>query len=75
MSNQNHKLLEVATLGGGCFWCLEAAYHEIIGVEKVISGYAGGTTVDPCYEEVSSGKTGHAEVVQITYDTAELTYD
>jgi peptide-methionine (S)-S-oxide reductase len=65
---------EVATLGGGCFWCLEAVYLDLRGVTKVVSGYAGGATVDPTYEEVCGGRTGHAEVVQITYDPAEIDY-
>jgi peptide-methionine (S)-S-oxide reductase len=59
---------EVATLGGGCFWCLEAVYDELNGVAKVESGYAGGMMPDPTYEEVCSGTTGHAEVVQVTFD-------
>jgi len=59
---------ETATLGGGCFWCLEAVYKDLKGVERVVSGYAGGTVENPTYEQVCSGRTGHAEVVQITYD-------
>lgn len=58
---------EVATLGGGCFWCMEAVFGELKGVEKVESGYSGGTVANPTYEQVSSGTTGHAEVVQITF--------
>ena len=65
---------EVATLGGGCFWCLDAVYRELRGVEKVESGYAGGTKPNPTYREVCSGQTGHAEVVQITFDPTEITY-
>jgi peptide-methionine (S)-S-oxide reductase len=65
----------VATLGGGCFWCLEAVYERIEGVNSVISGYAGGTTVDPTYEEVCSGQTGHAEVVQIEYDPERISFE
>lgn len=65
---------ETATLGGGCFWCLEAAYQEVAGIKQVVSGYAGGTTADPTYESVSKGDTGHAEVVQLTYDPAVITY-
>jgi peptide-methionine (S)-S-oxide reductase len=57
----------LATLGGGCFWCLEAVYQQLEGVEEVVSGYAGGDTPDPSYKEVCSGSTGHAEVVQITF--------
>jgi peptide-methionine (S)-S-oxide reductase len=67
--------LELATLGGGCFWCLEAIYQDVIGVNKVTSGYAGGTTHNPSYEQVCSGRTGHAEVVQIEYDPAVISYD
>jgi peptide-methionine (S)-S-oxide reductase len=65
---------EVATLAGGCFWCLEAAYNELRGVERVRSGYAGGTVVNPSYEQVCSGRTGHAEAVQITFDPAVICY-
>jgi peptide-methionine (S)-S-oxide reductase len=66
--------LEQATLGGGCFWCLEAVYTELRGVERVISGYAGGTVAFPSYEQVCSGRTGHAEVVQVTFDPTEISY-
>ena len=59
---------EVATLGGGCFWCLEAVFEQLQGVERVESGYAGGTVPHPTYEQVCSGRTGHAEVVQVTFD-------
>jgi peptide-methionine (S)-S-oxide reductase len=62
------KGTEIATLAGGCFWCLEAVYDDLKGVESVESGYMGGKTVNPSYEAVCSGKTGHAEVVQITFD-------
>lgn len=65
---------EKATLGGGCFWCLEAVYQELRGVESVQSGYAGGTTQEPTYEEVCEGGTGHAEVVQIEYDPGAIGY-
>jgi len=65
---------EVATLAGGCFWCLEAVFDEIEGVSLVKSGYAGGHTVDPTYQEVCSGTTGHAEVTQITYDPTVVSY-
>ena len=66
---------EIATLAGGCFWCLEAVYEELRGVEKVVSGYMGGTVASPSYEQVCTGKTGHAEVVQLTYDPAVVSYD
>jgi peptide-methionine (S)-S-oxide reductase len=65
---------EVATLAGGCFWCLEAVYDELKGVESVVSGYAGGTVENPSYAQVCSGRTGHAEVVQITFDPREISY-
>ena len=61
---------EIATLAGGCFWCLEAVYDEVKGVLSVESGYMGGRKPDPTYEQVCSGTTGHAEVVQITFDPA-----
>ena len=69
------KKRELATLGGGCFWCLEAIYQDVVGVEQVVSGYAGGTAVNPTYEEVCSGRTGHAEVVQISYDPDVISYE
>jgi peptide-methionine (S)-S-oxide reductase len=62
--------LEVATLGGGCFWCLEAVFEQLRGVTKVESGYAGGSVPQPTYRQVCSGTTGHAEVVQVTFDPA-----
>lgn len=65
---------ELATLGGGCFWCIEAALQQLKGVSKVVSGYAGGTTKDPTYEDVCGGGTGHAEVVQATFDPAVIPY-
>jgi peptide-methionine (S)-S-oxide reductase len=61
-------MTEQATFGGGCFWCIEAAFEEVNGVESVTSGYAGGHAEDPSYREVCSGSTGHAEVVQLAYD-------
>jgi peptide-methionine (S)-S-oxide reductase len=65
---------EVATLGGGCFWCLEAVFEGLRGVEKVVSGYAGGNVSNPTYREVCSGHTGHAEVVQVTFDPTVLSF-
>jgi peptide-methionine (S)-S-oxide reductase len=65
---------EVATLAGGCFWCLEAVYDELAGVESVESGYMGGQTQNPSYEEVCSGDTGHAEVVRLTFDPKAISY-
>ncbi|WP_096393175.1 peptide-methionine (S)-S-oxide reductase MsrA [Halorubrum trapanicum] len=66
---------ETATVGGGCFWCVEAAFKELDGVESVTSGYAGGHADDPTYREVCSGNTGHAEVVQVEYDPDALSYE
>lgn len=66
---------ELATLGGGCFWCLDAVYRKVSGVISVICGYAGGITVNPTYEEVCKGNTGHAEVVQIKYNPEILSYE
>ncbi|HET7585659.1 MAG TPA: peptide-methionine (S)-S-oxide reductase MsrA [Gemmatimonadaceae bacterium] len=65
---------EIATLAGGCFWCLDAVYRQLRGVEKVVSGYAGGTVANPSYRDVCSGRTGHAEVVQITFDPDVISY-
>lgn len=68
-------MTETATLAGGCFWCLEAAYEELDGVQSVTSGYAGGSVENPTYEAVCSGETGHAEVVQLEYDPETVGYD
>jgi peptide-methionine (S)-S-oxide reductase len=65
---------QLATLGGGCFWCLEAAFQQLRGVETVMSGYAGGDTPNPTYRAVCEGDTGHAEVVQLAFDPAVITY-
>ena len=65
---------ELATLGGGCFWCLDAVYRGIRGVANVESGYAGGPSVNPSYEQVCSGRTGHAEVVQLTFDPSQVAF-
>ena len=65
---------EIATLGGGCFWCLDAAYREIDGVVDVVSGYAGGKRPNPTYEQVCSGATGHAEVVQVAFEPSVISY-
>ncbi len=73
MKNATHSL-ETATLGGGCFWCLEAVFDSLRGVEDVVSGYSGGHTPHPTYEMVCTGTTGHAEVVQITFDPAIISY-
>src|SRR5438067_3950484 len=66
---------EVTTLGGGCFWCLEAVYDQLKGVEDVVSGYAGGSVANPSYEQVCSGRTGHAEVTQITFDPRVISFE
>ena len=66
--------MEKATLGGGCFWCLEAVFEQLIGVDRVVSGYAGGAVVNPSYEAVCSGASGHAEVVEILFDPAKISY-
>ncbi|MDD5161018.1 MAG: peptide-methionine (S)-S-oxide reductase MsrA [Sulfuricurvum sp.] len=67
--------VEKALVGGGCFWCIEAVYNRVDGVCSAISGYAGGTRKSPSYEQVCSGATGHAEVVEITYDPAIISYE
>ena len=66
--------LEVATLGAGCFWCVEAVYQQLDGVEKVESGYSGGSVKNPTYEQVCSGRTGHAEVIQVTFDPSKIPF-
>ena len=68
------KRTEIATLGGGCFWCLEAVFDQLRGVEHVESGYSGGTVPNPTYEQVCTGTTGHAEVVQIAFDPQQISY-
>jgi len=70
------KNIQLATLGGGCFWCTEAVFQEVKGVEKVISGYSGGNAPGkPTYREICSGLTGHAEVIQITFDANTISYE
>jgi len=71
----SENINEEITLGGGCFWCLDAIYREIRGVEKVLSGYSGGSIANPTYEEVCAGATGHAEVVQITFNPRIITLE
>jgi peptide-methionine (S)-S-oxide reductase len=66
--------MEIATLGGGCFWCLDALYSQVKGVSQVLVGYAGGNAANPTYKQVSYGNTGHAEVVQLTFDPSVITY-
>lgn len=68
------KLVQTATLAGGCFWCLEAVFDELRGVESVESGYSGGAAANPSYHDVCSGRTGHAEAVQVTFDPAVISY-
>ncbi len=67
--------MEKATIGGGCFWCIEAVFENVKGVKTAVSGYAGGLTKNPTYEQVCSGTTGHAEVVQIEFDPATVSYE
>lgn len=67
--------MEVATFAGGCFWCTEAVFLEINGVEKVVSGYIGGKTKNPTYKDICTGETGHAEAIQITYNPKEVAYE
>jgi len=80
MSQKEHQIhssgnSEIATLAGGCFWCLEAVFKELKGIMKVVSGYTGGLVENPTYREVCTGTTGHAEAVQITFDTKEISYE
>lgn len=75
VANQNKGNLETITIGGGCYWCVEAVYENLTGVEKVVSGFAGGTVENPSYEEVCTGRTGAAEVVEITYDKTKTNLD
>ncbi len=74
MENKEIQKLSKATFGGGCFWCMEAIFTKVTGVKSSSSGFAGGHVVNPSYEQVVSGSTGHAEVIQIEYDPAEITY-
>jgi peptide-methionine (S)-S-oxide reductase len=74
-SEQNSNHLEFATLAGGCFWCIEAVFERLEGVRSVTSGYTGGHKENPTYEEVCSGTTGHAEVAQIEFDPAKISYE
>ncbi|WP_411893689.1 peptide-methionine (S)-S-oxide reductase MsrA [Winogradskyella sp. A2] len=72
----DNKNLQIATVGGGCFWCTEAVFQEVKGVEKVVSGYSGGNVPGkPTYREICSGLTGHAEVVQVTFDANVISYE
>ncbi len=67
--------MEVATFGAGCFWCVEAAFQQLKGVESVVSGYSGGHVENPSYKQVSTGRSGHAEVCRIEYDPEQISYD
>ena len=69
------KNIQLATFGGGCFWCVEAVIQKLKGVEKVVSGYTGGITKNPTYRDICNGDTGHAEVIQVTFDSEIITYD
>ncbi|MBL8512062.1 MAG: peptide-methionine (S)-S-oxide reductase MsrA [Betaproteobacteria bacterium] len=69
-----NKKLETASLAGGCFWCIEAVFNELIGVETAISGYMGGANPNPSYEQVCRGSSGHAEIVQVSYDPAIISF-
>lgn len=71
---QNNKNMELATFGTGCFWCTEAIFEQLKGVESAISGYSGGTVKNPTYKEICTGETGHAEVIQITFAPEIITY-
>ncbi|MDB4655716.1 peptide-methionine (S)-S-oxide reductase MsrA [Flavobacteriales bacterium] len=75
MSDSNEATLEKATFGAGCFWCVEAVFQDIKGVTKVESGYTGGHVKNPAYREVCNGTTGHAEVIQLTYNPAAVSYE
>ncbi len=74
MSDPHAETQDVATFGGGCFWCTEAVFEQLQGVESVVSGYAGGHVVNPTYEQVCAKTTGHAEIVQITFDPSIIRY-
>lgn len=74
MDNGKNQSLEVATLAGGCFWCLEAVYDELKGVVEVVSGYSGGRVANPSYEAVCTGETGHAETVQVSFDPLVVSF-
>jgi peptide-methionine (S)-S-oxide reductase len=73
--NRPASKTELATVGGGCFWCTEAVLERLPGVKKVISGYAGGKTANPSYEEICTGTTGHAEVIQVEFDPSVISYE
>jgi peptide-methionine (S)-S-oxide reductase len=74
-NNKNNKDLEIATIANGCFWCTEAIFSRVKGIKSVIPGYSGGTASDPSYEQVCTGKTGHAEAIQIKFDPRIITFE
>jgi peptide-methionine (S)-S-oxide reductase len=74
MTDENTKRTELATFAGGCFWCTEAVFQRLRGVEKVVPGYSGGHVEDPSYNQVTSGMTGHAEAIQVTFDPEVVSY-
>ena len=73
-TSENARAREIASLAGGCFWCLEAVYLDVKGVESVVSGYMGGQIPNPTYEDVCTGTSGHAEIVQVTFDPGQISY-
>jgi peptide-methionine (S)-S-oxide reductase len=75
MNTTETNKIEVATFGGGCFWCMDAVYERLLGIISVTSGFAGGHTANPTYEQVCAGDTGHAEVTQIEFDPAKISYE
>lgn len=75
MERKDRKTMQKATFAAGCFWCVEAIFQDLKGVEKVVSGYTGGHVANPTYEQVCTGETGHAEAVQITFDPEVVTYE
>ncbi|KPM33286.1 Peptide methionine sulfoxide reductase MsrA [Croceitalea dokdonensis DOKDO 023] len=74
MSKQNTNQLETAILANGCFWCTESVFQQLKGVKEVISGYTGGTIKNPCYREICTGRTGHAEAIKIVFDATEVSF-
>jgi peptide-methionine (S)-S-oxide reductase len=75
MNTSTNEKFEIATLGGGCFWCLDPIFAELVGVENVVVGYSGGSEPNPTYQQVSSKTTGHAEVVQVTFDPEAISFE
>lgn len=74
MNSESTSQTQTATLAGGCFWCLEAVFNQVLGVSNVVSGYSGGHLPHPAYHEVTTGRTGHAEVVQLTFDSHQIDF-